>query len=439
MAPTTSIPVNVRYRYLRAELKSRWAVLTVGGSLPPGDLRPPEPGAELDRFFLSKLADRHGPVFRAWVHGKPLTCICDPQLAQKVFIENRQHLRAAAVDMTRLFAAGILRNMEGKDHSTYRRAFTAAFRSISREDLEKATDDTFRDFLADLRASSSPLGSRDLAITVKHLTSRLFFRLILGLHPDDAADRELETMFNHYAPNGLPPVLREKQKAAYSEIRQFYLRRIEGAGVISPSLRGWFDENGPLDETVIGNLVNLTEFARHDLHGLWRWLILELSGKSDLMDEIAVSRDPEHRQRLAGAAVHETLRMHQSEFLRRVTSKTLRVGEYVIPAGTGIMFCTWVHHRNPDVFECPHAYEPRRFADEAPDWKKLVPFGMDHHRCPGAGWTLDLSEILVQRLADEFTLQCLEYGTPRLSNYHFETGPDSLIGIASRHPAGQER
>lgn len=439
MAPKTSIPVNVRYRYLRAELKSRWAVLTAGGSLPPGDLTPPKPGAELDRFWLSDLTERHGPVFRAWVHGKPQTCICDPQIAQKVFTENRQHLRTATVDMKRLFPVGILRNMEGDDHSTYRRAFAAAFRSMSREDLEKASDRAFRECLQTLRTSSGSMSNNDLALTMKRLTTRLMFRLMLGLHPDEKADAELEALFNRLAPNGLPVVIRKKQKADYAAIRALYLERTEREGAFSPSLRAWFDENDPLDETVIGNLLATTELVRHDVHGFWRWLILELSGKPEVMDEIAASPDPRRRRRLAGAAAHETLRMHQTEFLRRVTSKTLRVGDYVIPAGTGIMFCTWVHHRNPEVFECPHAFEPRRFADEAPDWKKLVPFGMDHHRCPGAGWTLDLSEILVQRLADDFTLQCVEYGTPRLSSFHFETGPDSLIDIASRDPAGEER
>jgi|GEM_PF-5088917 len=439
MAPTAFIPVNVKYRLFRAELKGRLAALTTGGSLPPGDLTPPDPTAETDRFRLVKMAERHGPVFRAWVHGKPQTCICDPQLAQKVFTENRQHLRTATVDMTRLFATGILRNMEGEDHSTYRRAFASAFRSISREDLESATDEPFRDSLEKLRASSGPLDSGDLAFAMKRLTTRILFRLILGLHPDEEADSELEALFNRFAPNGLPIVMRKKQKDGYAEVRLLYLQRIEREGVFAPSLRAWFDENGELDETVIGNLLSTTELVRHDVHGYWRWLILELSGKPDVMGEIAASRDRDHRRRLAGAAAYETLRMHQTEFLRRVTSKTLRVGDYVIPSGTGIMFCTWVHHRNPDVFDCPHAFEPSRFADEAPDWKKLIPFGMDHHRCPGAGWTVDLSEILVERLADEFTLQCLEYGKPRLASFHFETGRDSLIGLAPRNCAPEKR
>ena len=439
MAPTRSIPVNVRYRYLRAELKSRWAVLTAGGSLPPGDPEPPKPGARIDRFRLLKLAERHGPVFRAWVHGKPQTCICDPQLAQKVFTENRRHLRTATVDMTQLFPSGILRNMEGEDHSTYRHAFSAAFRSISREDLENASDLAFRECLQTLGTSSGSLSNGELALAMKRLTTRLMFRLMLGLQADEKADAELEALFNRLAPNGLPVVIRKKQKADYAGIRELYLERIEREGAVSPSLRAWFAENGPLDETVIGNLLATTELVRHDVHGYWRWLILELSGKPEVMDEIAASPDPEHRRRLAGAAALETLRMHQTEFLRRVTRKTLRVGDYVIPAGTTIMFCTWVHHRNPDVFECPHAFEPRRFANEAPDWKKLIPFGMDHHRCPGAGWTLDLSEILVERIARDFTLECLEYGEPRLASFHFEPGADSLIGIASRQPAGKER
>jgi len=439
MARSARIPVALKYRYLRAELKVRWAALTAGGALPPGDFRPPQPEAQLDRHRLVKLAERHGPVFRAWVHGKPHICICDPQLAQEVFTENRHCLKTATFDMTRLFPTGILRNMEGDVHSAYRRPFAAAFRSISREDLEKATRETFDDSLAKLHASSGQLTARDLAHAMKRLTTRLLFRLILGLHADDAADRELEALFNRFAPNGLPIVLGKKQQAEYAQIRRQYLLRTERDGVFSPSLRAWFDANGPLDETVIGNLVNTTELVRHDLHGLWRWLVLEISGQADLMDEIAVSPDPEHKGRLSRAAVYETLRMHQSEFLRRVTSKTLRVGDYAVPARTGIMFCTWAHHRNPDVFDCPDTFEPGRFGDDAPDWKTLVPFGMDHHRCPGAGWTIELSEILVERLAQDFDLQCLEYGKPCIASFHFEPGPESLISIAPRRHAEPDR
>ncbi|GAA4021096.1 hypothetical protein GCM10022232_77350 [Streptomyces plumbiresistens] len=126
----------------------------------------------------------------------------------------------------------------------------------------------------------------------------------------------------------------------------------------------------------------------------------------------ALHRRPDIRERLredddAGYAVafaHELRRFYPfAPFLggRAVTDLEWR-GE-PIPSGALILLDLYGQNHDPDLWNDPYTFEPRRFLDRPPQRDELVPQGggdrATGHRCPGEDVTIALLSALVPRLA----------------------------------------
>ncbi|WP_017976628.1 cytochrome P450 [Actinopolyspora halophila] len=74
-----------------------------------------------------------------------------------------------------------------------------------------------------------------------------------------------------------------------------------------------------------------------------------------------------------------------------------------IPAGTLVLLDLYGQNHDPELWNAPHTFDPRRFLDRPVDRDELVPQGGGDpdttHRCPGEDVTLALLRALVPRLA----------------------------------------
>ncbi|KAL2242117.1 cytochrome P450 81E8-like [Sesamum indicum] len=106
--------------------------------------------------------------------------------------------------------------------------------------------------------------------------------------------------------------------------------------------------------------------------------------------------------------INETLRLYPPVplLLPHYSSEKCTVGGYDVPKGTILMVNAWAMHRDPNIWEEPDKFNPRRFQAmemEREAWK-FVPFGMGRRACPGAAMGLRTISLALGAF-----VQCFEW------------------------------
>ena len=117
-------PRNVAYAMVRSAC-SRYR-------LPPGDLVDIEQLDKSDRYFLLHRASQLGPIFKGTGDDHSWVCIIGLASCRRFLQANAEYLQGHMHDLEPLVPKGVLRRMEGEDHSKYRRALISG---INLQDL----------------------------------------------------------------------------------------------------------------------------------------------------------------------------------------------------------------------------------------------------------------------------------------------------------------
>ncbi|MER6156514.1 cytochrome P450 [Streptomyces sp. NPDC001868] len=114
----------------------------------------------------------------------------------------------------------------------------------------------------------------------------------------------------------------------------------------------------------------------------------------------------ERRQALQ-ALVHETLRFYPSAWiLPRHAAEDDTLAGHTIEAGTDILVCPYLTHRDPELWPDPDRFDPRRFT--TPDGRPThpgayYPFGIGPRACLGLQFALRESTVLLEHLLPAHT------------------------------------
>jgi cytochrome P450 len=102
------------------------------------------------------------------------------------------------------------------------------------------------------------------------------------------------------------------------------------------------------------------------------------------------------------AVVNETLRVRPVvPIVVRVLQEELRVGPYMLPAGTRVVPSIYLTNRNPRVYEDAEEFRPERFLEGTPETFSWIPFGGGIRRCIGASFAqLEMRLILRTMLSE---------------------------------------
>jgi len=117
-----------------------------------------------------------------------------------------------------------------------------------------------------------------------------------------------------------------------------------------------------------------------------------------LCDEIDAGEGEEY----LSAVVNETLRVRPVvPIVVRMLTRELKVGAYVLPAGTRVAPSIYLTNRSARAYARPREFEPERFLGSAPETFSWIPFGGGIRRCIGASFAqLEMRVMLRTMLAE---------------------------------------
>jgi unspecific monooxygenase len=157
-------------------------------------------------------------------------------------------------------------------------------------------------------------------------------------------------------------------------------------------------------------------FASHGVPGTaMAWIALVLAERPDVAAavraEAATMRldDPAPAQTLpfTSAVVREVLRMYPPQWLiTRTALRDTTVGPYRVRAGTEVLVCPYLIHRDPRWWDDPQTFRPERWlgADRPHARHAYLPFGSGPRICPGSQLAMVHLTAMTALLARDYTL-----------------------------------
>ena len=134
--------------------------------------------------------------------------------------------------------------------------------------------------------------------------------------------------------------------------------------------------------------------------------------------------------RLCEAAVLESLRLEQVEYLHRTATSDISYQHYLIPKNTLLRVCLWEGHKDPKVFPDPLRFDPERFVGRTFTIEEYAPFGLDKKRCIASDLVVTLSTMFVETLLEQFVVTSASDGPPEFGAHHWEPNRDFSVVVS---------
>lgn len=390
--------------------------------LPPGSLALLPTGQWDDPQYYSKGFDRHGPIFKSSDLYRPSVNILGIERAREMLSQNADALRVPAFAFNRFIPNNMLRFAAPERHAIARPIFQSAISAPVIRDAEPWLADLIR---AELGRMASD--SREAAAGVhpepylQQIVLLSFSRLFFGITPEMPVWSEWQEMLYVIAlrrASRVPDALVKQTLAKMMALLQTLVNDENAVPSFLSELKRVHPE-GLADPFFIYNLIYMLQVGRSDLAGLLFWILKMLS---DHPAWVARARDAGADADVPMRIVRETLRLHQSEFLVRQTTREIRFQEYVIPKGWFIRACISESHRSSAAFENPGEFNPDRFPLQRAARAEYMPFGAFNKSCLGENLTLRVAKIFVQELTRAADWCVLSDGPQEFSGFHWQPG-----------------
>lgn len=181
------------------------------------------------------------------------------------------------------------------------------------------------------------------------------------------------------------------------------------------------------DQLIRDELVTLLAAGHETTATTLTWLYLLLDQYPAAREEALAAGEEgsEERRRAIQALVHETLRLYPSAWLlpRHAAEDDTLVG-HTVEAGTDILVCPYLTHRDPQLWPDPERFDPQRFltpGSRPTHPGAYLPFGIGPRACLGLQFALRESTILLERLLPAHTVTFSS--TPAKAQYGITVRP----------------
>ncbi|MFD7480079.1 cytochrome P450 [Streptomyces sp. NPDC059837] len=423
------------------------------GSLPylPGTGRPvPEAEPELvERWrsgggelveLLSLVRERLGGVAAFRLGPAPTVLVTDPQAVQHVLARHPERYVKRSHRARLLIGDGVLA-ATGEAWKRQRRLLQSQFTGTGMRRYEQRITEAARTTAGRWDGYARTGQSLDIGQEMRRFALDAIWRSLTGHPLDDGTERELAAVAAvATALPTLPADATDAQDAVAAD-----LARIDAVArhAIEAARGGKAGPDGPgllhvlidaaterpeyTDRLIRDELVTLLVAGHETTATTLTWLYLLLDQYPAAREQALVGGEGSAGRRQAiQALVHETLRLYPSAWIlpRHATEEDSLAG-YAVEAGTDILICPYLTHRDPELWPEPEHFDPRRFT--TPDGRPAhpgayFPFGIGPRACLGLQFALRESTVLLEHLLPVHTP--VFHSTPTKAVYGITVRPD---------------
>ncbi|MFI5963164.1 cytochrome P450 [Streptomyces asoensis] len=367
--------------------------------------------------LLTEVRERFGGVAAFRMGPAPTVLVTDPLAVQHVLARHPNRYVKRSHRARLLVGDGVL-SATGEAWKRQRKVLQSQFTGTGMRRYEQRITEAART-TADRWAGYARSGqSFDVGREMRRFALDAIWRSLTGHALDDGTERELDAVaaVATVLPT-LPSDTTEARDAVADE-----LARIDAVArqAVEAARDGEAGPHGPgllhvltgaaaehpqyTDRLVRDELVTLLAAGHETTATTLTWLYLLLDRHPAAREEaLAAGPDGSPRRRQAvQALVHETLRLYPSAWiLPRYATEDDTLAGYGVQAGSDILVCPYLTHRDPRLWAEPERFEPRRFV--TPDGRPAqpgayFPFGLGPRACLGLQFALRESTVLLEHL-----------------------------------------
>jgi len=202
----------------------------------------------------------------------------------------------------------------------------------------------------------------------------------------------------------------------------------DGPGLLHVLLDAAAERPEYTDRLIRDELVTLLVAGHETTATTLTWLYLLLDRHPEAREQAldAGGEGSPERREAVQALVSETLRLYPSAWLlpRHATQDDTLAG-HLVEAGTDVLVCPYLTHRDPTLWPDPDHFDPRRFT--TPGGRPIhpgayFPFGIGARACLGLQFALREATVLLEHLLPAHTLTF--HSTPTKAAYSITVRPD---------------
>ncbi|WP_329500158.1 cytochrome P450 [Kitasatospora herbaricolor] len=404
--------------------------------------------------LLARARERLGGVAAVRLGPAPTVLVTDPAAALRVLAQRPEQYVKRSHRARLLIGDGVLA-ATGEAWKQQRRLLQAQFTGTGirryEQRIEAAARRTAERWAGHAR-SGQPV---DVGLEMRSFALDTIWRSLTGRPLDAGTERELAAVGAVVAalptlPAG-PPGAQGAVAADLARIDAVAARAIEaardgsagpdGPGLLHVLLAAAGERPEYTDRLVRDELVTLLVAGHETTAGTLTWLYLLLDRHPEARARALAAGgegSPERREAVQ-ALVSETLRLYPSAWVlpRSATADDV-LGGYRVEAGTDLLVCPYLTHRDPALWPEPERFDPRRFTTAglrptAPGG--YLPFGLGPRACLGLQFALRESTVLLEHLLPAYTPAF--HSVPAGAAYSITVRPDgptpaTLTAVADR-------
>lgn len=403
---------------------------------------------------LVEMALEYGPVSSTFSRGRTLVVVSSHEAARHVLVSNQDnYVKGIEYELLRIVLGQGLLTSEGESWRTQRRLVQPLFAKRHIGDFAgQMTDATWESLtvgpLADLAAGQTV----DINRAMMELTLDVVGRALFGADLTGETARRVGPAMNDVLTLGTRMV-RRLPTFLLASLPGFDLRRAislnpesirfnrsvadlrlvieellierEGRGDPGSDLFGLMltaedPETGQnMDRERIADELMTFMLAGHEttsnaLSWTFRWLSLNPEARDEMLaevDDVLGGRIPEFgdadRLPWTRAVIEESMRLTPPVWMvgRRAIEED-STGGFRIPSGAGVMVLIRMIHRDPEVWDNPEGFDPRRFLpDNRADLPRsaYMPFGAGRRICVGSTFAMVEATLLLAMISQRYT------------------------------------
>ncbi|NUP24654.1 MAG: cytochrome P450 [Streptomyces sp.] len=367
--------------------------------------------------------------------------VTDPQAVQHVLARHPEQYVKRSHRARLLIGDGVMA-ATGEAWKRQRRLLQSQFTGTGMRRYEQRIIDAARTTAGRWTAYTRTGETFDIGQEMRRFALDAIWRSLTGHPLDDGTAHELEAVTAVGA--ALPSLPADADKARDSVADD--LARIDAiaARAIEAARSGSAGPDGPglvhilvdaateraeyTDQLIRDELVTLLAAGHETTATTLTWLYLLLDRHPEAREQALAAGDEgsEERRQAVQALVHETLRLYPSAWLLpRHAAEDDTLAGYTVEAGTDILVCPHLTHRDPELWPDPEHFDPRRFL--TPGGRPshpgaYLPFGIGPRACLGLQFALRESTILLEHLLPAHTVTFSS--TPTKTKYGLTVRPD---------------